>query len=79
MKFTKGNTIVTFGKLWHLQKKFAQRYAEQGGKEFDSLVDRIYIHAARYTKDEQMSAWIASGAEVMLTYVQESSSCKNAT
>jgi len=61
MKFTKGNTIVTFGKLWHLQKNFAQRYAEQGGKEFDSLVDRVYRLAARYTKHEQLLASTTSG------------------
>jgi len=61
MKFTKGNTIVTFGKLWHLQKKFAQRYAERGGKEFDSLVDRVHRLAAQYTKDEQLLASITSG------------------
>ena len=54
MKFTKGNTIVTFGKLWHLQKKFAQRYAEQGGIEFDTLVDRVHRLAARYTRKEQL-------------------------
>lgn len=54
MKFTKGNTIVTFGKLWHLQRNFAQRYAEEGGTEFDSIVNRIHSLAARYGLDREM-------------------------
>lgn len=61
MKFTKGNTIVTFGKLWHLQKHFAQRYAQEGGREYDSLVDRVHKLAAWYTVDEQLLASITSG------------------
>ncbi|KAI9841678.1 MAG: Glutamate--tRNA ligase mitochondrial, partial [Pleopsidium flavum] len=55
MRFTKGNTIVTFGKLWHLQKHFAQLYAEQGGTEFDSIVDRIYSYVAQYSVDKQLN------------------------
>ena len=62
MRFTKGNTIVTFGKLWHLQKKFAQRYAEQGGTDFDSLVDRVYRVAPQYTEEEQLLASTTPGS-----------------
>ncbi len=54
MRFTKGNTIVTFGKLWHLQKNFAQRYAEQGGAELDSIVDRLHSLVARYGVTEEL-------------------------
>ena len=57
MKFTKGNTIVSFGKLWHLQKMFALRYAEQGGAEFNGLIDRIHSLAARYTEEKQLAAF----------------------
>ncbi|KAI9820982.1 MAG: Glutamate--tRNA ligase mitochondrial [Thelocarpon impressellum] len=41
LKFTKGNTIVAFEKLWFLQKAHAQRYADEGGREFEELVDRV--------------------------------------
>ncbi|KAI9816852.1 MAG: Glutamate--tRNA ligase mitochondrial [Pycnora praestabilis] len=41
LRFTRGNTIVTFEKLWFLQKAHAQRYAEQGGAEFAQMVDSI--------------------------------------
>ncbi|KZF26564.1 glutamyl-tRNA synthetase [Xylona heveae TC161] len=41
LKFTKGNTIVTFGKLWYLQKEYARLYANKNTPEFEATVDKI--------------------------------------
>lgn len=42
LKFTKGNTVVEPHKLVYLQKKYAAKYAEKNGSEFEVLVDRIF-------------------------------------
>lgn len=41
MKFTKGNTTVTLGKLWFLQNEHARIRANDGGKGFDEMVDKV--------------------------------------
>ncbi|KAJ5948690.1 hypothetical protein N7454_001997 [Penicillium verhagenii] len=41
LKITRGNTIVAFEKLWFLQKAHAQRFAANGGPEFDKMVNRV--------------------------------------
>lgn len=41
LKFTKGNTIVEPHKMMYLQKKYAARYADEGGSQFEALVDRV--------------------------------------
>ncbi|KKZ67581.1 glutamyl-tRNA synthetase [[Emmonsia] crescens] len=41
LKLTKGNTIVSFEKLWFLQSAHAQRYAAEGGPEAESMINRI--------------------------------------
>jgi glutamyl-tRNA synthetase len=38
LKITRGNTVVAFEKLWFLQKAHAQRFAANGGAEFDDMV-----------------------------------------
>ncbi|KAL8660513.1 MAG: hypothetical protein Q9202_006468 [Teloschistes flavicans] len=40
LKFTKGNTIVQPHKLTYLQKKFAHKYIDEGGTEFEAIVDK---------------------------------------
>ncbi|KAL8872664.1 MAG: hypothetical protein Q9174_001740 [Haloplaca sp. 1 TL-2023] len=42
MKFTKGNTVVEHHKLAYFQKKYAAKYIEQGGPEFEAIVDRTF-------------------------------------
>lgn len=42
LKFTKGNTVVEPHKLLYLQKKHAAKYADEGGPQFEALLDRIY-------------------------------------
>ncbi|KAE8166653.1 hypothetical protein BDV40DRAFT_255217 [Aspergillus tamarii] len=41
LKITKGNTVVAFEKLWFLQKAHAQRFATNGGSEFEEMVSRV--------------------------------------
>ncbi|KAJ5563508.1 hypothetical protein N7535_008672 [Penicillium sp. DV-2018c] len=41
LKITRGNTVVAFEKLWFLQKAHAQRFATNGGPEFDEMVKRV--------------------------------------
>ncbi|CAO1599154.1 Glutamate--tRNA ligase mitochondrial [Xanthoria calcicola] len=41
LKFTKGNTIVEPHKMMYLQKKYAARYADEGGPQFEALVHRV--------------------------------------
>lgn len=41
LKFTKGNTIAAPNKLLHLQKRYAQKYVEEEGKEYLAMIDRI--------------------------------------
>ncbi|KAI9831306.1 MAG: hypothetical protein M1819_005080 [Sarea resinae] len=53
MKFTRGNTIVTFGKLWYLQKEYAQLYAKQGGPELESTLDRLTTEVQQSLTPEQ--------------------------
>ncbi|KAI9765754.1 MAG: Glutamate--tRNA ligase mitochondrial [Geoglossum simile] len=45
LKFTKGNTIVTFEKLWFLQKAHAKLRTEKGGEKFEELLDRVCLFA----------------------------------
>ncbi|KAL4871070.1 hypothetical protein BDV12DRAFT_37244 [Aspergillus spectabilis] len=41
LKITRGNTVVAFEKLWFLQKAHAQRFATNGGREFNDLVSSV--------------------------------------
>lgn len=41
MKFTTGDTVVTFSKLWYLQRVHAERYAKLDAPEFQLMVKAI--------------------------------------
>ncbi|KAF2127025.1 glutamyl-tRNA synthetase-like protein [Dothidotthia symphoricarpi CBS 119687] len=41
LKFTKGNTTVTFGKLHFLQRKHAKTRAEKGGPQLQEMVQNV--------------------------------------
>jgi glutamyl-tRNA synthetase len=48
MKFTTGNTVVTFDKMWYLQKAFAGKYAavsneDQDAPEMDMMINPIEV------------------------------------
>ncbi|OAX81729.1 glutamate-tRNA ligase [Emergomyces africanus] len=55
LKLTKGNTIVSFEKLWFLQSAHAQRYAQEGGPEVEFMVNRIERAVREQYTDEQLS------------------------
>ncbi|PGH10492.1 glutamate-tRNA ligase [Helicocarpus griseus UAMH5409] len=55
LKLTKGNTIVSFEKLWFLQSAHAQRYAAEGGPEAESMVNRIGKAVKEQYTDEQLA------------------------
>ncbi|PVI04729.1 glutamyl-tRNA synthetase [Periconia macrospinosa] len=48
LKFTKGNTMVTFGKLHFLQRKHAIKRVDAGGKGLQEMVDNV----VKILKDE---------------------------
>lgn len=59
LKFTKGNTIVAFDKLWFLQKNHARMIIERAMKSeeldssFENLVDFVVESAERQFEPEQ--------------------------
>lgn len=60
LKFTKGNTIVSFGKLQFLQEQYARQYITEGGEQFQHMVEKACI-ALRGTCDEKhISAMLGS-------------------
>ncbi|SLM38327.1 glutamyl-trna synthetase [Lasallia pustulata] len=48
LKFTKGNAIVNPLKLKWLQRRYAEKYAEEAGDMFESMVDRIVALAQEH-------------------------------
>jgi len=64
LKFTKGNAIVAFEKLWFLQQNHAQRIIKDGGPPFGKMVGDVLSEAAKcypsadlfhlYTPDHQV-------------------------
>lgn len=49
LKFTKGNTIAAPNKLFHLQKQYAQQYAEkEEGEEYLAMIDKVLAVAEEH-------------------------------
>ncbi|KAL2048544.1 hypothetical protein N7G274_000456 [Stereocaulon virgatum] len=48
LKFTKGNTIASPLKLFHLQGRYAEKYIKEGGKEYESMIDRLHTVVAKH-------------------------------
>ncbi|KKY27749.1 putative glutamyl-trna synthetase [Phaeomoniella chlamydospora] len=46
-KFTKGNAIVAFEKLWFLQQRHALRVVEESGQQFFHMVDDVHTVAVK--------------------------------
>lgn len=59
LKFTKGNTIVAFEKLWYLQTAHAKKYATEGGPGFDQMVARVSDLVATAYPDEELAPILA--------------------
>ncbi|PYH90273.1 glutamyl-tRNA synthetase [Aspergillus ellipticus CBS 707.79] len=54
LKFTKGNTVVAFEKLWFLQKEHASRFAKTPGPAYHEMLTKV-IQAVKDTYPEQVS------------------------
>ncbi|KKK14919.1 glutamyl-tRNA synthetase [Aspergillus rambellii] len=55
LKITRGNTVVAFEKLWFLQKAHAQRFAANGGPQFDKLTSMVSKAVQSTTPTEQLA------------------------
>lgn len=51
LKFTKGNTVIVPTKLGYLQRRYAEKYAEEGGSMFENMVQRVLANV----KDASMN------------------------
>jgi glutamyl-tRNA synthetase len=60
MKFTKGNTVVSFGKLEFLQKRHARQYVAEGGEHFDQMVKAVSSHLRKLCDEKHISATLGS-------------------
>ena len=43
LKFSKGNVVVNFPKLDYLHKQHFQRYVDEGGGQFEAIVDQLLV------------------------------------
>ncbi|KAJ0418977.1 hypothetical protein BJY00DRAFT_172322 [Aspergillus carlsbadensis] len=62
LKITRGNTVVAFEKLWFLQKAHAQRFAANGGAEFDDMVSSVSKVVESTATPEQLTQILQSRA-----------------
>lgn len=60
LKITRGNTVVAFEKLWFLQKAHAQRFAANGGPEFEEMVRRVSETVENTYSSEQLTPILQS-------------------
>ena len=51
LKFTKGNTIASPNKLSHLQRRYAEKYVSERGKEYDLMIQKLKDEAEQYFKE----------------------------
>ncbi|KAI2789548.1 Glutamate--tRNA ligase [Penicillium oxalicum] len=56
LKITRGNTVVAFEKLWFLQKAHAQRFAANGGPQFEQMVNRLCSVVLRDYSGEKLDS-----------------------
>ncbi|KAI5291274.1 Glutamate--tRNA ligase mitochondrial [Ascosphaera aggregata] len=53
LKLTKGNAIVNFDKMWFLQKAHSLRYAKEGGRGLEAMVEKVVqATQARFTPEQ---------------------------
>jgi len=60
LKFTKGNTVVFFGKLNFLQKRYARQYIAEGGEQFRQMVKAVSSHLRKLCDEKDISATLGS-------------------
>jgi glutamyl-tRNA synthetase len=71
MKFTGGDTVVTFGKLWYLQKAHASRYVAAAANGDRSKMDLMTGLITRVLEKEHLIERLrsASGQEKLKAYI----------
>ncbi|KAB8069319.1 glutamyl-tRNA synthetase [Aspergillus leporis] len=62
LKITKGNTVVAFEKLWFLQKAHAQRFATNGGPEFEEMVSKVSKVVEETCPAQELTPLLQSGS-----------------
>ncbi|RDW79281.1 glutamate--tRNA ligase MSE1 [Aspergillus mulundensis] len=55
MKFTRGNTIVAFSKLWFLQSAHAQRYSDKGLEQLNEITSAVAKAVRSTASPEELS------------------------
>ena len=51
LKFTRGNTIASPNKLSHLQRRYAEKYVNERGKEYDLIIQKLKDEVEQYFKE----------------------------
>ena len=54
LKFSRGDVVINFPKLDYLQKQHFQRYVNEGGEQFEAIVDQLLELVKESTKSEVM-------------------------
>lgn len=60
LKFTKGNTIVSFDKLQFLQERYARQYIAEGGEQLQSMVKNVCRDLREMCDKNHISATLGS-------------------
>jgi glutamyl-tRNA synthetase len=60
LKFTKGNTIVSSGKLQFLQKYYARQYIAEGGEQFHQMVKTVCSLLRELCDEKHISTTLGS-------------------
>lgn len=56
LKFTKGNTVVSFAKLLFLQKRYAARYITEGREQYQVMVKEVSTALRAICEEKHLSA-----------------------
>ena len=71
LKFTKGNATVSFEKLWFLQRCHAQRYINEGGPQFQKMIeDLLSLVKEKYPTSAFQSQSLSKQKETILLLLQ---------
>lgn len=60
LKFTKGNTIVSFPKLKFLQERYARQYIAEGSEQFQHMAKEVCSALRDILDEEQLAATLGS-------------------
>lgn len=60
LKFTKGNTIVSFAKLQYLQERHARQHIAEGGEQFRHMVEKVCSVLRKTCDEKRLSGTLGS-------------------